>query len=150
MYRVKAPPWMFFRNFPKLLKTPQPFEETSDYDPKYNCHAYAMGDEKKRWDPIDGYWPQGCPREMSIQAFVNAFETQGYKPCDNGNLEPNYEKIALYANQIGPSHTAKQQDSGRWRSKLGEDADIEHNALGLEGPLYGKVVMFFSRHRKSL
>ena len=146
--RIKCPIYQFFREFPRLLRTPWPFEETSDYDSKYNCHAYAMDDMKNPWNPIDGYWPPNCLREESIAAFVRAFETRGYRPCNNGSVEPDYQKIVLYAKDGRPEHTAKQQDSGRWRSKLGVDADIEHEVLDLEGPLYGEVVMYFSRPKK--
>ena len=72
----------------------------------------------------------------------------GYQPCDDGGLDPEYEKIAVYARGNETKHAAKQLESGQWTSKLGMGEDITHPDLtSLEGPEYGNVVMFLRRRR---
>jgi hypothetical protein len=61
-------------------------------------------------------------------------------------LEPNFEKIALYAIGNIPTHAARQLGDGSWVSKLGALEDIQHAAFfELEGAAYGKVVCFLRR-----
>jgi hypothetical protein len=58
---------------------------------------------------------------------MKVFALHGYQPCDNSELEPATEKIAIYVGADGePSQVAKQLPSGWWQSKLGSDYDIEH------------------------
>lgn len=137
-----------FRSFPKLNKKPLPFTVTSPPAP-YNCIAWAVGDSYRLWWPIKGgYWPKGCSQELTIPAFVEAFATLGYKPCQNGRFENDYEKMVLYAKNNEPTHAARQLKKARWTSKLGLAIDIMHRARDLEGPLYGKVVQYFHRPRQ--
>lgn len=142
-------PERFFSNFPRLDKATQP---TSRYTPRYNCIAWALGFDDRPWWPAkpDMYWPRDCPDEPTISAFTAAFATLGYEPCDDWCLEKGYEKIALYVNANGPTHAARQLKNGCWTSKCGGNVDIEHKLRDLEGPLYGKVVMFFRRLKKLL
>ncbi len=134
----------FFRNFPRLKKTT--FTETSPADLSYNCFAWAVGENNRRWDPFyPWFWPQGCPREVTISAFVQVFATLGYKPCSDGRRETGHEKIVLYTQKNIPTHAARQLKNGRWSSKLGKDIDIEHKVRDLEGRCYGKVTMYFRR-----
>lgn len=61
-------------------------------------------------------------------------------------LEPDYEKIAIYAGTEGPEHVARQKASGLWTSKMGKGRDIDHATLGaLEGESYGRVVKIMKR-----
>jgi hypothetical protein len=60
-------------------------------------------------------------------------------------LEPNFEKLAVYALSGVIRHAALQQEDGMWRSKLASDEDIEHTLPGLGGPCYGKVAAYFKR-----
>ena len=54
--------------------------------------------------------------------------------CDGQDLETDFDKIAVFANDQGiPTHAARQLPSGRWSSKLGELEDIEHDLRDLEG-----------------
>lgn len=140
-------PQKFFEDFPRLKKYPYPFNITSPYDVKYNCFAWAIGENNCRWDPSYGFfWPEECPREVTISAFSQAFATLGYKPCKDGRRETGYEKIVLYANKSGmPTHAARQLKNGKWASKLGKDIDIEHKVKDIEGPCYGEVTMYFRR-----
>ncbi|MGB3310360.1 MAG: hypothetical protein WBA86_11505 [Nodosilinea sp.] len=136
------------KGWPNLATTK--LELTSKHTRTYNCFAYAAGDD--RWwspKPMPGYyWPPGVPREVTIASCIAAYETLGFRLCDNGELEDGYEKIALYALASGvPTHAALQLDSGDWSSKLGHLEDISHELFGLQGEEYGEVVKFMKRFR---
>jgi hypothetical protein len=47
-------------------------------------------------------------RAETIDAFRDAFATLCYSVCDNDQLEPGYEKVALFALAGAPKHAAKQ------------------------------------------
>jgi hypothetical protein len=126
------------------------FLHTSPADPHYNCIAWAAGDTGKWWWPTpeleDAFWPAGVAREETILAFQEAFATLGYFLCDGEELEPGFEKIALFADDQGiPSHAARQVPKGSWTSKIGELEDIEHALHDLEGTEYGTVVQILKR-----
>jgi hypothetical protein len=136
-------PLKFFRAFPNLNVN---IESSSRATRVYNCIAYALDFENCCWWPHkDTYWPPDCPKEATLESFVCAFAKQGYEPCKDGNLQKSYEKIALYADTNGPTHAAKQLSNGQWTSKCGQNVDIEHELRELEGPCYGRIVMFFRR-----
>jgi|GEM_PF-3681614 len=60
-----------------------------------------------------------------LKLSMQAFATLGYEVCDNVELEPGFEKIALYAGADGiPTHAARQLQAGPWTSKLGRMEDI--------------------------
>jgi hypothetical protein len=113
----------------------------------YNCIAFAVGDETQCWWPNeDGYWPEGVAGEETVDAFVAAFATREYAKCDSGELEPNFEMIALYAAGNIPTHAARQLRDGTWVSKLGALEDIQHaTLLELEVTAYGQVVCILRR-----
>jgi hypothetical protein len=109
---------------------------TSPYDPKYNCIAWAAGDTQRWWEPDedgDCYWPADAPREYSLNGYIRAFESLGYNRCDSTDLEPGFEKVAIFANETGPTHASKQTRDGQWSSKLGVFEDIEHELEALAG-----------------
>src|SRR6266568_3397107 len=99
-------------------------EITSPATKAYNCLAWAVGNNRQWWDP-NGlyYWPRNVPREVSIDAFARVYEELGFTICLSGELEPDVEKIALFARWVGPlripTHAARQLESGEWTSKLG-------------------------------
>jgi len=103
-----------------------------------------------------GHWPQGIPREETIYAFVQAYETLGYRLCFDEKLEPGIEKIAIYGLEIPgqgiqPTHAARQLESGEWTSKLGDFEDISHTTLdALNGPVYGRMICCVSRPRRNV
>lgn len=89
-----------------------------------------------------------------MAAVMAALATTGYEPCDDGNVEEGIEKIAIYGNGEQFEHVARQLDTGRWTSKLGESYDIEHelealtSAANLGGQVqYGEVVAYMRRGR---
>jgi hypothetical protein len=91
---------------------------TSPVSKRYNCIAWAAGDDSKWWwpgpNPEEEYWPASTPRVESLDAFQAAFELMGFVPCDNGNLEGGFEKIAIFASQTGdPTHASLQAAAGR-------------------------------------
>lgn len=101
-----------------------------------------------------GYWPPNVARHETIESFIHAYETVGYLPSPDGNLEPGFEKIALYIDPSGtPTHAARQLSDGRWTSKLGDFEDIEHDTVNdVTGPCYGTIACYLRRplKRKSL
>ncbi len=125
------------------------FRVTSNRDPVYNCIAWAAGMTNDWWwpleDPAEAYWPEGIPRERTLEAFRGAFATLAYSVCSSEELEPGFEKIALFAYEDLPLHAARQLPNGHWTSKLGKGEDIEHDLHDLEGDFYGKVVLVMKR-----
>jgi hypothetical protein len=92
------------------------------------------------------YWP-GDRQDQSVNGFIKVFRSQGYESCDSRDLEPGYEKIAIYAIGEAPQHMARQLPSGKWTSKCGDFEDITHTLEGLEGKDYGVVVTVMKRKR---
>jgi hypothetical protein len=134
--------------FPNLHEADH--EITSPATEEYNCIAWAAGDTESWWWPDEmetAYWPSAAPRQVTRLAFVLAYGTLGYVPCNDGTLEEGFEKTVLYEDVDGqPTHAARQLPDGRWASKLGPHEDIEHRAPEcLEGPCYGKVVQYLKR-----
>lgn len=135
--------------FPNLAKGG--YARTSPRTNRQNCVAYAAGDDLRWWWPLpagvpDVHWPAGAAREETLPAFQQAFESLGYAACLDGQFEPGFQKVALFADDQGvPLHAARQHDNGRYRSKLGELEDIEHDLHDLEGVEYGRVVLIMKR-----
>ena len=120
---------------------------TSPFEESYNCIAWAAGDDTRCWWPVDSYyWPSGVAAEETISAFIEMFETLGFSSCSNANLDPGYEKVAIYADQNRtPTHAARQLPTGAWTSKLGKGVDLSHELDAVTGPLYGQVVQYMHR-----
>jgi hypothetical protein len=93
------------------------------------------------------------PDDEELEGYTRAFETRGYRICDNEEYEEGFEKIAVYVDHLRmPSHTARQKAPGVWTSKLGDLEDIEHyslDALAGPDPAYGTVERFMKRRRRS-
>ena len=124
------------------------FEITSPLTKRYNCIAWAAGEDHVWWWPGGRYWPDGVPREESIEAFTQAFAELGYAPCETDDPEAAVEKVALYVGADGRVlHAARQLPDGAWTSKLGEAWDISHELRGLEGDNYGRVARILKRPR---
>lgn len=143
--------------FPGLTKTDWSIK--SPLDDSYQCIAWAACRTNRAWWPgRDYYWPPGLPtveppETASLEHFIQGFRTLGYEPCDNRGLEIGYQKVAVYANEVGVTHMARQHFAGRgWLSKLGSLEDILHRELeAVEGDTsalagqYGKVVQILKR-----
>ena len=108
------------------------------------------GDNQRWWWPdsqnID-YWSEGVPREVTLDAFIQAFQSIGYEVGASDNLKSGFQKIAIYADYTGkPTHAARQLLNKKWTSKLGQDEDIEHETLeGIMGETYGSVVCIMKK-----
>jgi hypothetical protein len=133
--------------FPHL--TPFNHSITSPVSSDYNCIAWAAGDTERWWWPLAGsfaYWPSNVPVQETLDAFIKAFGTLGFIPCESQNIEHGHEKIAMYVDDTGkPTHAARQLTNGRWTSKLGQGQDIEHELEGLTGAVYGVVAQVLKR-----
>lgn len=134
-------------DWPNLAKTK--YQVTSSYTPKYNCLAWAAHDTEQWWSPLpveSYYWPENVPREVTLSAFIKAYQTCGFEVCEEAILELGFEKIAIYTTPDGqPQHIARQLENGMWTSKLGRFEDIEHELNGLTGELYGTVKQIMKR-----
>jgi hypothetical protein len=136
--------------FPRL-KASGRYSVESPIDQDYNCIAYAAGDTERWWQPVAPfpggfYWPAEAPREMTQAAYVAAFETLGYRECTSGEHEELFERVAIFVDDTGPTHAARQLPDGRWVSKLGQGWDIVHDDVdGVGGDRYGEVSVFLRR-----
>lgn len=145
------------QQFPNL--TDQTCEVTSPAKKKYNCIAWAAGNDTRNWWPdptgLNAFWPVGVPVEVTFPAFIEAYKTLGYEVCEDGSLEAGIEKIAIYGQLtseglLEPTHAARQLESGEWTSKLGKLEDVRHSTIGaVEGPLYGTAMFYMSRTRQT-
>jgi len=84
---------------------------------------------------------------VTLDAFIQAFQSIGYEVGASDNLESGFQKIAIYADYTGkPTHAARQFLNKKWTSKLGQDEDIEHETLeGIMGETYGSVVCIMKK-----
>ena len=127
------------------------FDVTSKPTPQYNCFAWAMGNDSLWVDPTTeyGYWPECIPNGYTIASFIELFRSVGYEPCEDGDLEKGYEKIAIYALDGKPTHAARQLSNGQWTSKLGQLEDIVHSTpeelQADDRNSYGRVGLFMIR-----
>jgi hypothetical protein len=118
--------------FPKIRK--EGYKITSKESVDYNCFAWAVGDTAQWWSPDsnNGYfWPNDVPKKLELRSFIKLYELHGgFSPCSSPKPEKGVEKIVIYANDSGePTHVARQMESGKWTSKLGDWEDIEHTTL---------------------
>jgi hypothetical protein len=127
---------------------------TSPFKARYNCIAWAAGNDTRWWWPVGRYyWPPNVPRVETLDAFIAAFATLGFVECADALLEANFEKIAIYAvpgpgGAFTPTHGARQLPDGKWTSKLGPFEDITHDTLDDVNCFdYGFAVKFMKRPR---
>jgi hypothetical protein len=135
------------RLFPGLRASS--FRITSRKTPGYNCIAWVAGVKDEWWEFSHGYpWPN-ARREPSVAAAVEVFIGLGFETCDNADAEPEWERIAIYGDDQGYTHAAKQLNSGHWSSKLGKLEDIEHKRLeDLIVGDYGQVRQVMRRRKR--
>lgn len=136
------------KSFPNLQKTG--YTLTSPITPTYNCIAWAAGNQAKWWWPDEQdqyYWPDGVPREETLQAFIQAYSTIGYLVCDDPSLIEGVEKISIYVLLGLVTHASRQLPDGMWTSKLGEYVDLSHTFYGLDGSVYGSVAQIMERKK---
>ena len=114
-------------------------DKKSDATIRYNCIAFAAGDDTRWWSHEPGYkWP--ATRSPQISSLIEVFTSLGYEPCSSPALEAGYIKVALYHENNLWKHAARQIESGKWVSKMGGREDIEHdNPECLCGQKYGII-----------
>ena len=137
---------------------------TSPPTDNYNCIAWAVGETAQWWSPIDDddhYWPAELPRQLEdvpvpVEGVTSALATVGFVECEGAAMEDGYEKVAIFADEDGFTHVARQMPSGRWTSKLGQHWDIEHELDAMAGfdsawPSfrYGEIALIMRRPRVS-
>jgi hypothetical protein len=112
----------------------------------YNCIAWAVGDTNNWWQ-AGLHWPFPThPLDDTVAELKRVFESLGYQECPIGDLEPGFDKVALFAVSEYYTHAARQLDDGKWTSKLGNEDDIEHDSPeSVAGGIYGEVVHFMKR-----
>ncbi len=130
------------------------FKPTSEPNVFYNCFAWAGGDTEINWEPSKSRYVKWFTKSnaWTLENFIENYAHIGYTEItESSELEPEYEKIAIYVNDEGePAHAARQQDDGTWTSKLGIIDDIEHRTLEcLENDIYEKVKVILKRPRES-
>lgn len=136
------------RGFPRLNE--DNFVAIGPGDGGYNCIAWSLG-KRDEW-----VWPGA-----RVADFDALYEEQGYRPLDEVDLshEPGVEKIALYGHkrqrgsrvEVEVTHAARNDEDGRWMSKLGTEPLIRHDdASVVNGPSYGEIVRVYARPRRSL
>lgn len=130
-------------SFPGLRGAP--WTVTSPATEQYNCVAWAAQETERWWWPADSYfWPSTAARQPTVSAFVDAFISLGYGLSSDPELRPGILKIAIFSNDLGPTHVARQLPSGAC-SRLGSSVDISHPLDGLAGAAYGQVVQILER-----
>ena len=159
--RIVAP--HFYSVFPSLQGTNWRVKSPCDDD--YQCIAWsAIHTDRKMWPHADYYWFPGArlhpgqDREAPVDLFVEGFSLIGYKPIGREKRRwiPGFQKLAIYATDVGVTHMARQRFLGRgWLSKAGDCEDIIHCRLeDIEGGVstyaavagsYGKVVAILRR-----
>lgn len=74
-------------------------------DPRYNCFAWAAGDNTRVWSPtlIGGgvHWPPGIPAFPSLGGVLAAYQVVGFSECEHGALEHGYEQLAVFTDPTG-------------------------------------------------
>jgi len=135
--------------FPGLVGSP--YSVTSPIAREYNCIAWAAGrDDVWMWPDPGGfsYWPDGVPREVSVEAIVRAFELLGYTMSSSMDFEEGVEKVAIFTRDGKPTHAARQLPDGHWTSKCGKNIEISHLLRDLEGDHYGEICRILARPRQ--
>jgi hypothetical protein len=148
-----------YHNFPNLRDAK--WRIKSPCDDVYQCIAWAAWyTDRYMWPHQDYWWFPGTPLfagfdyEATPDYFIAGFSSIGYRPCTSRKFEFGFQKVAIYANDAGVTHMARQRLFGfGWLSKLGtRDEDIYHAELGdIEGEMsatagqYGRVVQVLRR-----
>ena len=120
-------------------------------DGNYNCIGWAAGHTVNWWEPSGdhrNYWPPDCREGFTVEFYIEAFATQGYAVCDDGELQSGVEKVAIMATDGVVLHMMKQDGIGVWSSKLGRFERISHGLHDLVGDAYGRIHTFLSRPRQ--
>ena len=137
-------PDIFSVAFPNLVDVAN--KKTSEATHKYNCIAWAFGDNRRFWWPGDRmYWPFSHVGMTEMEAFQKWFQIDGWQPTTIRTYEAGLEKVALYVINGRPTHASRLLPNGYWTSKLGREIDISHSFAELDGPAYGSVHSIYQK-----
>lgn len=140
------------QKFPKL--TEHNHRRTSLATGRYNCLAFACGDERKWWEPIPGgryHWPPTARWDTSLTTVTNIFLADGFTVTDNRAVEFGYIKVAIYVEleDIETYSHVAVSNGLEWKSKLGKGQDIAHDSLDLlegdQADEYGLVAVILRK-----
>lgn len=128
------------------------WELTSDPDPLLNCIGFAMGMDNVcvALDHPYGlfwcWWPPGVPRTLEPQSLVSAFEYLGFSVCPDGEIEADFDKVALYQKNGQWQHAAIIESKDQYHSKMGVWWDIVHRGGDLfHDDSYGDIYKYMKR-----
>lgn len=134
-----------------------PYRVTSESTKTYNCFAWAAGDFRRYWSPVPEsgyYWPPDLPRDAgfmrlaftTVEVIEEYFTRCGFDRCDSPAKESGVAKVAIFGDDVGALHVARQEPGGMWLSKMGDGPDIEHEELEwVEGPMMGKLQLILCK-----
>ena len=130
------------------------FDLTSDCTPLYNCIGFAMGMRDvcvALGNPAGiawSWWPPTAHFDMNPSSLVEAFEYFGFSTCNDGTIEVDYDKVALYSKNGEWTHAAIVETENLYHSKMGIWWDIVHRSGDLfHDEDYGDIFTFMKRHK---
>ena len=142
----EMPRWYLNKLWPNLSDTN--FELTSEVTSRYNCVAWAVGNDKEVIDlSLDEDEEPILYPDLTCLTYIEYFEKEGFELCETPDWEADYEKIALFEKDGKTfEHVARQIQENLWTSKLGEWEDIEHISLeALKSQGYGVPAWYMRR-----
>ena len=150
---IEVPPhwrqWMQV-NFPGLVEGVS-FEFTSEVNFNYNCLSWALSINDLLFEEVcGGFWPWHHIDSDTADGWVEVCKIHGFVLQDNldASFVPGHEKIAILTDNEGDLHACRQDQKGRWKSKLGGlGPDIDHDGLAALEHSYGIVVRVLQRER---
>ena len=130
----------------------------SDPTKRYNCFGFVVGDLRWWQAPlfIDGlrafpthYWPEAIAEDGSVEAYMAAAETLGFRASADAAWDADCESIVLYFKERDRqfTHAARETSPGVWASKLGSLSDIAHPVDGVDCITYGTGRVHMRRRR---
>lgn len=143
------PPILFANDYPHLKDN---YIQTSDETIEYNCISFVLDDYENIYSSWgeEGLWIDGLERTHTPGNYAEFFRIKGgFEICLNSDLEESIEKIAIFGEENEFLHVAIQIQDGKWKSKMGEFEDIQHNTLkAVSGKRCGFPLIYMARTRK--
>ena len=135
-----------------VLRDDANFRITSDCTPAYNCVGWALG-MNDVWIGLDhptnyawAWWPKDVECDERQESLVSLFEYFGFALCNDADIEKDYDKVALYADDEGWTHAARIIGDNIMHSKIGTAWDIHHSGgTTFDDTMYGKIYAYMRR-----
>lgn len=132
-----------------------PFIVTSAATRRYNCAAWAVHIDDLWIQPPRSpqtytesvyHWPEELVLvKANLEGYKALYAHYGFEECDNGDLEPGYEKIALFYKKSCGIHVARQLSDGKWTAKMGPGVDVSHDIRACVAGMYDHVEQYMRR-----